>query len=88
VALEVLHEAPAVDVLEDDAQLPVHPLEVEDAADVLVVEDGVTPRLLHEEPQVLGSGVLSCLMTIGRWNPASPRRMPLRTVPIPPAPSS
>ena len=56
VALEVLDEAPAVDVLEDDAQLPVHALEVEDAADVLVVEDGVAPGLLDEEAQVLGLG--------------------------------
>ena len=61
VALEVLDEAPAVDVLEDDAQLPVHPLEVEDAADVLVVENGVPPRLLDEEAQVLGLGRLELL---------------------------
>ncbi len=57
VALDVLDEAPAVDVLEDDAQLAVHALEVEDAADVLVVEDRVAPRLLDEEAQVLGVGV-------------------------------
>ena len=61
VALEVLDEAPAVDVLEDDAELPVHALEVEDAADVLVVEDGVAPRLLDEEAQVLGVGRLELL---------------------------
>ena len=61
MALEVLDEAPAVDVLEDDAQLPVHALEVEDAADVLVVENGVAPRLLDEEAQVLGLGRLELL---------------------------
>ena len=54
VALEVLDQAPAVDVLEDDAHLAVDVLEVEDAADVLVVEDGVPPRLVHEQPHVAG----------------------------------
>ena len=53
VTLEVLDEAPAVDVLEDDAELPVHPLEVEDPADVLVVQHRVATRLLHEEAEVL-----------------------------------
>jgi len=61
VPLQVLDEAPAVDVLENDAELPVHPLEVEDPADVLVVEHGVPPRLLHEEAEVLGVGVLELL---------------------------
>src|SRR5262249_32832666 len=54
VALEVLDDAPAVDVLEHDAQLAVDALEVEDAADVLVVEHGVAARLLDEQAQVLG----------------------------------
>ena len=52
VPLEVLDEAPAVDVLEHDAQLAVDALEVEDAADVLVVEHRVPARLLHEQAQV------------------------------------
>ena len=38
---------------------PSDALEVEDAADVLVVEHGVAPRLLDEEAQVLGLGRLA-----------------------------
>ena len=65
-------------------------LEVEDAADVLVVEHRVAAGLLHEQAQVLRvAACRSCLMTIGRWKPAWPTRSsPLQTVPMPPAPSS
>ena len=52
--LEVLDQAPALDVLEDDAELVVDGVEIEDAADVLVVEDGVSSRLVHEHAEVAG----------------------------------
>ena len=54
VPLEVFDEAPAVDVLEDDAHLAVHPVEIEDAADVFVVEHRVPAGLVDEELQVGG----------------------------------
>ncbi len=56
VAGEELDEAPAVDVLEDDAALAVDDLEVDDAADVLVVEHRITRGLLDEECDVGGVG--------------------------------
>src|SRR5258708_1008071 len=61
VALHVVHERPAVDVLQDDAQLAPHLLEIEDAADVFVVEERVPASLVHEQPQVAGVAVLELL---------------------------
>ena len=54
VAVQEVDEGPAVDVLEDDAELADDAVEVEDAADVLVVEQGVAPGLVHEELHVAG----------------------------------
>jgi hypothetical protein len=47
--VDELGEAPAVDVLEHNAQIAVDALEIEDASDILVVEDRVTPRFLDEK---------------------------------------
>ena len=79
VALEVLDQAPAVDVLEDDAELAVDVLEIEDAADVLVVEDGVAAGLVHEHADVARRRRVwrSCLTTMGRWKPDWPMTTPL-----------
>lgn len=49
VAVDEFGKAPAVDELENDAQIVVDAVEVEDAADVLVIQDRVTARLLYEK---------------------------------------
>ncbi len=69
VALQVVHERPAVDVLQDDAELAPHLLEIEDAADVFVVEDGVAAGLVHEQAQVGGVVVLELLDDDGAQKP-------------------
>jgi hypothetical protein len=53
VTVEVLDERPAVDVLEDDAELAADVVEIEDPSDVLVIEDRVPARLVHEELDVV-----------------------------------
>ena len=58
-------------------QAPRPPVEIEDAADVLVVEDGERRASSTKSFRWWGSGVLSCLTTIGRWKPDSPRSRPL-----------
>ena len=89
VALEVLDQAPAVDVLEDDAQLArprARSRRCGRCSRGRAPRSAAPPR--RRAAGGSGSGVLSCLMTIGRWKPAWPSSRPLRTVPMPPAPSS